>query len=121
MPFRGRWTPRARADFDALRAAAEAALRKSRASRGGKGKKPRKSPAIGRFRQVEKCVRLLLQDPRHPGLHTHEFHSLENPFDPAGKVFEAYVQNDTPAALRLFWCYGPTQGEITVIAITAHP
>jgi hypothetical protein len=45
----------------------------------------------------------------------------ELPFDPAAKVFEAYAQNKTPGAYRVFWCYGPEQGEITVIAITPHP
>jgi len=37
------------------------------------------------------------------------------------KVFEAYVQNKTPGAYRLFWCYGPDKGQITLIAITPHP
>ena len=31
------------------------------------------------------------------------------------------VQNRTPGALRIFWCYGPKQGEITIFAITPHP
>lgn len=68
-----------------------------------------------------KCLSLLSTNTRHPGLHTHEFHSLPNPFDPKGKVFEAYVQNRTPGAYRVFWCYGPSKGEITIIAITPHP
>ncbi len=75
----------------------------------------------GLFRQVEKCVRLLRADPRHPGLRTHEYSSIENPFDSWQKVFEAYAQNQTPGAYRVFWCYGPGDREITIIAITPHP
>jgi hypothetical protein len=75
----------------------------------------------GLFKQVEKCVRLLRTDPRHPGLRTHEYSSIENPFDSGQKVFEAYAQNQTPGAYRVFWCYGPGDREITIIAITPHP
>ena len=37
------------------------------------------------------------------------------------EVFEAYVENKTPAAFRVFWYYGPGQGVITILAITPHP
>jgi hypothetical protein len=70
---------------------------------------------------VEKCVRLLLENPRHPGLDTPEYHSIEHPYDEGEKVFEAHSQTRTPGAYRLFWCYGPEKGEITIIAITPHP
>ena len=75
----------------------------------------------GLVKQVKKTLGFLQTNPRHPSLQTHVFHSLENPYDPREKVFEAYVQQDTPAAYRLFWCYGPQKGQITVIAITSHP
>ena len=73
------------------------------------------------FKQVEKCVRLPLGNPKHPGLATHEYNSIDHPYKIKGKVFEAYVQNRTPGAHWLFWCYGLGKGEITVIAITPHP
>ena len=73
------------------------------------------------FKQVEKCIRLLLDNPRHPGLNMHEYRSIPHPYDGKDKVFAAYVQNKTPGAYRLFWCYGPSQGEITLIALTPHP
>ncbi len=60
-------------------------------------------------------------NPRQPGLKTHEYNSIENPYDPDTKVFEAYVQNRTPGAYRVFRCYGPRKSEITIIAITPHP
>ena len=66
-------------------------------------------------------MRLLGENPRHPGLHTHVFHSLDHPFDPAAKVFEAYAQNRTPGAYRVLWCYGPEPETITILAIVPHP
>jgi hypothetical protein len=116
MAFRPRWTTEATTAFEKLQAQAAAAVKK-RAQKG----KTKASRVAGLFKQVEKCVRLLLENPRHPGLHTHEYSSIESPYDEDAKVFEAYVQNRTPGAYRLFWCYGPRQGEITIIAITPHP
>jgi len=75
----------------------------------------------GLVKQIKKTLGFLQINPRHPSLQTHVFHALEHPYDPDEKVFEAYVQQQTPAAYRLFWCYGPEKGHITVIAITPHP
>lgn len=86
-----------------------------------KNKRAKASPVEGLFKQVDKCIELLQSNPRHPGLNTHEFDSLSHPYDPKQKVFEAYAQNKTPGAYRVFWCYGPTKGKITIIAITPHP
>jgi len=116
MAFTPKWTEQADATYCALQAAALSSLQRRQ-----KNKRTKAGKAEGLFKQVEKCVRLLLNNPKHPGLNTHEFDSIENPFDPRGKVFEAYVQNRTPGAYRLFWCYGPAKGEITLIAMTPHP
>ncbi len=116
MTFKPRWTEEAASTFRELQDAAAASLQNRL-----KNKKAKASKAEGLFKQVEKCVRLLLEKPKHPGLNTHEFDSIENPYDKKAKVFEAYVQNRTPGAYRLFWCYGPAKGEITIIAITPHP
>lgn len=116
MTFTLRWTPTARAQYDVLREAAS----KARATREATGKtKSSRQEAL--FGQVRKPLRLLAENPRHPGLQTHAYRSIENPFDPKGKVFEAYTQQHTPGAYRVFWCYGPGQGEMTVLAITPHP
>jgi len=37
------------------------------------------------------------------------------------QVFEAYAENQTPAAFRVFWYYGPSARELTIVAITPHP
>ena len=71
--------------------------------------------------QVRKCLGYLELNPRHPSLRTHKFTSLENPYNPKEPVFEAYAQNRTPGAYRIFWCYGPKKGEITILSITPHP
>lgn len=87
-----------------------------------KKRNQKKSSKIeGLFKQVHKTVNLLKSNPRHPGLHAHEYDCIEHPFDPKQKIFEAYAQNNTPAAYRIFWCYGPTQKQITIINITSHP
>ncbi|MBI1302775.1 MAG: hypothetical protein GC172_03175 [Phycisphaera sp.] len=116
MRFSPKWTEEAASTYSELAKAATVSLRNRQ-----KRKKAKASRAEGLFKQVEKCVRLLLEDPKHPGLNAHEYHSIVNPHDERGKVFEAYVQNKTPGAYRLFWCYGPEKGEITILAITPHP
>ncbi|PWU21043.1 MAG: hypothetical protein C5B49_03185 [Bdellovibrio sp.] len=74
------------------------------------------------FKQVDKTIKLLLNNPKHPSLNTHAYDSLVHPYHPGKeKVFEAYAQNNTPGAFRVFWCYGPSKNEITIIAITPHP
>lgn len=80
----------------------------------------RRSPDLAaRLKAVQKCLAYLQTNPRHPGLQTHKFDELTGP---GGEpVFEAYAQNRTPGAYRVFWHYGPGKGELTIIAITPHP
>jgi hypothetical protein len=58
-------------------------------------------------------------NPRHQGLNTHKYSSLKGPN--GEEVFEAYAENNTASAYRIFWCYGPGKDVITIIAITPHP
>ena len=76
---------------------------------------------VGLVKQIKKTLGYLQTNPRHPSLKTHPYHSIANPYHPHEKVFEAYAQNNTPSAYRVFWCYGPQRRQITVIAITPHP
>lgn len=71
------------------------------------------------WKAVRKTLALLETNLRHPGLNTHKFLGLQGPN--GEEVFTAYAQQDTPGAYRIFWCYGPRQGQITVLAITPHP
>ena len=75
----------------------------------------------GIVRQIRKSLGFLQVNPKHPSLNTHPYDSIEHPFNPNQKVFEAYTQNNTPSAYRIFWCYGPAKRQITIIAITPHP
>lgn len=72
-----------------------------------------------RYKAVQKTLNLLKDNPRHPSLNTHEYSKLSQ--DLGVKIFEAYAQQNTPTAYRVFWYYGPNQKEITIVAITPHP
>ena len=72
-----------------------------------------------RFKTVSKALKFLQENPRHPSLQTHEFSSFKGPR--GEKVFEAYADQDTPAAYRIFFFYGQQRGEIVIVAITPHP
>jgi len=71
-----------------------------------------------RYNAVKKALKLLSNNPRHPSLQTHPYYSISGPN--GEKIFEAYAEQDTPAAYRIFFYYGPKRGEITVFAITPH-
>jgi hypothetical protein len=116
VPFTPRWTAEAEATYVRLQQDAQASLQNRQ-----KNKKTKATKAEGLFKQVDKCVGLLLANPKHPGLNIHGYDSIEHPYRKGEKVFEAYAQNRTPGAYRVFWCYGPNKGEITLIAITPHP
>ena len=75
--------------------------------------------ASKRLKAVRKALGWLERNPRHPSLHTHSYSQLSGP--KGEKVYEAYAENRTPAAFRIFWCYGPGNSEITILAITPHP
>lgn len=72
-----------------------------------------------RFKAVRKALAYLQANPRHPSLNTHKFTSLEGP--KSEDIFEAYAENKTPAAYRIFWYYGPDKNQITILTITPHP
>ena len=81
----------------------------------------------GVFKQVRKTLGYLETNIRYKSLQTHEFESLSRRY--GKKVFEAYVQQNTPSAYRIFWHYGPDETDkngiriaiITILAITPHP
>lgn len=83
-------------------------------------KELRGSPQLEkRFKAVSKALKYLQENPRHPSLQTHKFISLSGPN--GEDIFEAYAEQDTPAAYRIFFYYGKTRWEIVIIAITPHP
>ena len=98
------WTREAVKQYDALKAAAQK-------------QKTGRQAAI--YKQVHKALFLLRENPKHPSLRTHKYSSISDPSEQ--EVFEAYAQNNTPGADRIFWQYGATRNRITIIAITPHP
>jgi hypothetical protein len=80
----------------------------------------------GTLKQVRKTLKFLEADPRHKSLHTHEWSSQGGAN--GERLWEAYAQNNTPGAYRVFFHHGPDEvdGEkrapvLTIVAITPHP
>lgn len=76
------------------------------------------------FKQWRKALGHLSQNPRHPGLRTHEIGPQSERF--GQKVFQSYLnQGDT--ADRFYrpaeagGVYDPERGEITVVGLEPHP
>jgi hypothetical protein len=71
------------------------------------------------FKKLIRTFYHLGKNPRHPGLCSHEISALSSV---AGiKIWESYVENNTPSAGRIFWAYGPGRAEITVLGFEPHP
>ena len=78
------------------------------------------NPALAkRLKAVRSALGKLQNNPRHPGLNTHKYLTMKGPN--TEDIFEAYAENNTPGAYRIFWFYGPEKNMITIIAITPHP
>jgi hypothetical protein len=86
------------------------------------------NPALkGVLKQVRKTLGYLETNLRSKSLQTHEYKSLTRYY--GQKVFEAYAQQNTSGAYRVFWHYGPDETgkdkkripAITILAIVPHP
>lgn len=71
------------------------------------------------YQKFGKTMKLLSINPRHTGLHTHDIESLTKRY--GMKVWESYLENNKPAAGRVFWVYAPNQNDITIIGLEPHP
>jgi len=85
------------------------------------------APALkGALKQVRKTLGYLETNLRAKSLQTHKYESLTRRY--GIEVFEAYAQQNTPVAYRVFWHYGPDEIDkngkrmpiITILAITPH-
>jgi len=70
------------------------------------------------LKAVLKTLAFMEMNLRHPSLNTHEYYAIKGP--DGEKVYEAYAQQKTPGAYRIFWCYGPGKDVISIIAIMPH-
>ena len=72
-----------------------------------------------KLKKIRNALGRLELDPRHRGLQSHRYESLSGPN--GEPVWESYVENRTPSAWRIWWWYGPVQGQISVLSIGPHP
>lgn len=72
-----------------------------------------------KHKKVLKTLGLMEINLRHPSLNTHKYDSISGLN--GEEVFEAYVENNTPDAFRVFWYYDRNRDELTILAITPHP
>jgi len=71
------------------------------------------------FKKWVKAMGQLRDNPRHPGLNTHEIDELSKRY--GFKVWQSYLENRKSGARRMFWTYGPETKEITILGIEPHP
>jgi hypothetical protein len=71
------------------------------------------------YKKWGKSLKLLSENPMHPGLKTHEIQPLTKRY--GIKVWQSYLENKTSNAMRMYWVYGPNQQEITIIGLEPHP
>lgn len=75
---------------------------------------------VRKRKKVAKTLRLLAeQGPSYPGLNCHPYQSVPGPN--GATLWECYVENQTPSAWRIWWCYGPDADSLTIIDIGPHP
>ena len=77
------------------------------------------------FKKITKTINLLSLNPKHNGLNSHEINTLTIRFSKKTgrkyRVWQSYLENNTPSAGRLYWCYGPKKNDITIIGLEPHP
>ena len=71
------------------------------------------------FRKLTSCFKKLSLDPKYPGLVTHDIEALSKRY--GKRVWQSYLENNKPAAGRIFWVYGPGKEDITIIGLEPHP
>lgn len=74
---------------------------------------------LKQYKQIGKALYLLSINPKYPSLKTHEIDALTNRF--GDKVWQSYIENNTPSAGRIYWAYGPNKESITILGIEPHP
>ena len=70
------------------------------------------------LKKLVKTLSYLSTNPKHNSLNSHEIEILTKRY--GLKVWESYIENNTPSAGRIFWVYYPP-GAITIIGIEPHP
>lgn len=71
------------------------------------------------YKKMGKAMAFLANDPKHPGLHSHEIGALSRRY--GVKVWQSNIENKTSGAGRIYWIYGPAKNDITIIGLELHP
>ena len=71
------------------------------------------------FKKFVKALNLLSENPKYNSLNSHEIPPLSRKY--GIKIWQSYLENNVPAAGRIFWAYGPNKGEITILGVEPHP
>jgi hypothetical protein len=53
------------------------------------------------YKKWGKALKLLSEDPRHTGLHTHDIEPLTKRY--GERVWQSYLENRTSDAMRIYW------------------
>ena len=70
------------------------------------------------YNKLGKALYHLSIDPFYPALSTHEIPEMSKRY--GEKVWQSYLENNTPGAGRIYWSYGPGKNEITVTGLEPH-
>jgi len=77
------------------------------------------------LKQILKVMGFLSENPKHNSLNSHEIKELSERysklFGRKCKVWQSYLENNTPSAGRIYWIYGPGKEDITIIGLEPHP
>ncbi len=71
------------------------------------------------FKKLVKTLNILSNNPKYPSLSSLEIKLLTKRY--GIKVWQSYLENNTPSAGRIYWVYGPEKSQITIIGIEPHP
>ena len=74
---------------------------------------------MARYKKLGKAFYHLSIDPFYPGLNTHEIPEMTKRY--GKKVWQSYLENNKPAAGRVYWSYGPQKEDITITGLDPHP
>lgn len=70
--------------------------------------------------KVARTLANLADNPNHPSLNSHHYETTVFADVTDAVIWESYVENNIPRAWRIWWCYGPGRGEITVLRVGPH-
>lgn len=74
-----------------------------------------------RWRKINKALKLLAADPKHPSLAVHKYDDYAGAGPSGEDIWIAYIENHTPGAWRLLFYYDrKVRGRIIVTRFEAH-